>query len=31
MVKGEVIANLDEKELVDKFVYEVEKMASNTE
>ncbi len=27
MVKGEVIANLDEKELVDKFVYEVEKMA----
>ena len=27
MVKGEVIANLDEAELVDKFVYEVEKMA----
>jgi len=27
MVKGEVVANLDEKELVDKFVSEVEKMA----
>ncbi len=27
MVKGEVVANLDESELVDKFVYEVEKMA----
>ena len=27
MVKGEVVANLDEAELVDKFVYEVEKMA----
>ncbi|MDF1882382.1 flavodoxin-dependent (E)-4-hydroxy-3-methylbut-2-enyl-diphosphate synthase [Sulfurimonas sp. SAG-AH-194-C21] len=31
MVKGEVIANLDESELVDKFVYEVEKMAAETE
>ncbi|MDQ7068910.1 MAG: flavodoxin-dependent (E)-4-hydroxy-3-methylbut-2-enyl-diphosphate synthase [Sulfurimonas sp.] len=30
MVKGEVIANLDEHELVDKFVYEVEKMAELT-
>lgn len=30
MVKGEVIANLDESELVDKFVYEVEKMAKET-
>lgn len=27
MVKGEVVANLDEKELVEKFVTEVEKMA----
>ncbi len=27
MVKGEVVANLDEKELVDRFVFEVEKMA----
>jgi len=27
MVKGEVVANLDEKELVDRFVSEVEKMA----
>lgn len=31
MVKGEVIANLDEKELVDKFVFEVEKMANENE
>jgi len=31
MVKGEVIANLDEKELVDKFVYEVEEMAKKEE
>ncbi len=31
MVKGEVIANLDEHELVDKFVYEVEKMAAESE
>ncbi len=29
MVKGEVIANLDEKDLVDCFVNEVEKMAKN--
>ncbi len=29
MVKGEVVANLDEKELVDKFVDEVEKMAGD--
>ncbi|MDX9756297.1 MAG: flavodoxin-dependent (E)-4-hydroxy-3-methylbut-2-enyl-diphosphate synthase, partial [Sulfurimonas sp.] len=28
MVKGEVVANLDENELVDRFVFEVEKMAS---
>jgi (E)-4-hydroxy-3-methylbut-2-enyl-diphosphate synthase len=28
MVKGEVVANLDEKELVDRFISEVEKMAS---
>ena len=28
MVKGEVVANLDEKELVDKFVSEVEDMAN---
>ncbi|QFR49927.1 flavodoxin-dependent (E)-4-hydroxy-3-methylbut-2-enyl-diphosphate synthase [Sulfurimonas lithotrophica] len=27
MVKGEVVANLDEKDLVDKFVHEVEEMA----
>ena len=27
MVKGEVVANLDEKELVDKFIDEIEKMA----
>jgi len=31
MVKGEVVANLDEAELVDKFVYEVEKMAEESE
>jgi (E)-4-hydroxy-3-methylbut-2-enyl-diphosphate synthase len=31
MVKGEVIANLDEKELVDKFVTEVEKAAKEQE
>ncbi|SFV53804.1 1-hydroxy-2-methyl-2-(E)-butenyl 4-diphosphate synthase [hydrothermal vent metagenome] len=31
MVKGEVVANLDEKELVDKFVFEVEKMAKESE
>ena len=31
MVKGEVVANLGEKELVDKFVEEVEKMASSKE
>jgi len=30
MVKGEVVANLNEAELVDKFVYEVEKMAEDT-
>ena len=30
MVKGEVVANLDEKELVDRFVSEVEKMAEDT-
>ena len=30
MVKGEVVANLDEKELVDKFVFEVEKMAEES-
>lgn len=29
MVKGEVVANLDEHELVDRFVMEVEKMAEN--
>ncbi len=28
MVKGEVVANLDEKELVDRFVHEVEDMAA---
>ena len=31
MVKGEVVANLDEKELVDKFVSEVEKMSEESE
>ena len=31
MVKGEVVANLPEAELVDKFVYEVEKMAEQSE
>ncbi len=31
MVKGEVVANLDEKELVDRFVNEVEKMAEELE
>ncbi len=31
MVKGEVVANLDEKELVDRFVSEVEKMAQESE
>jgi (E)-4-hydroxy-3-methylbut-2-enyl-diphosphate synthase len=31
MVKGEVIANLDEKELVDRFVAEVEEMAKKIE
>ncbi|MDT8338174.1 MAG: (E)-4-hydroxy-3-methylbut-2-enyl-diphosphate synthase, partial [Sulfurimonas sp.] len=31
MVKGEVVANLDESELVDRFVQEVEKMAKETE
>ncbi len=31
MVKGEVIANLDEKELVDRFVEEVEIMAEKSE
>lgn len=30
MVKGEVVANLDEKDLVDKFVDEVEKMAAKS-
>ncbi|MCD6173211.1 MAG: flavodoxin-dependent (E)-4-hydroxy-3-methylbut-2-enyl-diphosphate synthase [Sulfurimonas sp.] len=30
MVKGEVVANLDEKELVDRFVFEVEKMAEES-
>jgi len=30
MVKGEVVANLDEKELVDRFVSEVEDMASKS-
>ena len=29
MVKGEVVANLEEKELVDRFVSEVEKMAND--
>ena len=31
MVKGEVVANLDESELVDRFVREVEEMAEKTE
>ncbi|MBL0707917.1 MAG: flavodoxin-dependent (E)-4-hydroxy-3-methylbut-2-enyl-diphosphate synthase [Sulfurimonas sp.] len=31
MVKGEVVANLQESELVDRFVGEVEKMAANQE
>ncbi len=31
MVKGEVVANLDENELVDRFVHEVETMASQME
>ena len=31
MVKGEVVANLDEKELVDRFVSEVEQMAEKNE
>ncbi len=31
MLKGEVVANLDEKELVDRFVLEVEKMAEESE
>jgi (E)-4-hydroxy-3-methylbut-2-enyl-diphosphate synthase len=31
MVKGEVVANLDENELVDRFVEEVEKMAKEAE
>ena len=31
MVKGEVVANLDEKELVDRFVSEVEQMADKNE
>ena len=31
MVKGEVVANLDEKELVDRFVTEVEEMAERIE
>ncbi len=31
MVKGEVVANLDEKELVDRFVSEVEDMAKDAE
>ncbi len=31
MVKGEVVANLDEKELVDRFVHEVEIMAKKVE
>jgi len=30
MVKGEVVANLDEKELVDRFVNEVEDMAGKS-
>jgi len=29
MVKGEVVANLDEDKLVDRFIQEVEKMASS--
>ena len=31
MVKGSVVANLDENELVDRFVYEVEKMAAKAD
>jgi hypothetical protein len=31
MVKGEVVANLDEHELVDRFVIEVEKAAKELE
>jgi (E)-4-hydroxy-3-methylbut-2-enyl-diphosphate synthase len=31
MVKGEVVARLEEKDLVDKFVDEVEKMAEGNE
>lgn len=31
MVKGKVIANLDENELVNKFIYEIEKMAEKAE
>ena len=31
MVKGDVVANLDESELVDRFVYEVEKMAEEAQ
>ena len=31
MVKGEVVATLDEKELVERFVGEVEKLAENQE
>jgi len=31
MVKGEVVANLDEKDLVDRFIQEVEKMAKEVE
>lgn len=31
MVKGEVVANLDEKELVDRFVSEVEEMAEKSD
>ncbi|MBA1433012.1 MAG: flavodoxin-dependent (E)-4-hydroxy-3-methylbut-2-enyl-diphosphate synthase [Epsilonproteobacteria bacterium] len=31
MVKGEVVANLDEKELVERFVTEVEKMSEESE
>ncbi len=31
MVKGDVVANLDESELVDRFVSEVEEMAAKTE
>jgi hypothetical protein len=31
MVKGEVVARLDEAQLVDRFVEEVEKMAAQEE